>query len=273
MADSRKRKSVVAAAAVFVILEIAAIFMLSGSRSLQDIWINKASHRTLATLWRSGESVRNYFSLDKQNKALTTDNLILSARIRELGAEAGTPGKELADTVFGHFRYIPATIVKMSRNTQHNYIILDKGSADGIRPQSGIITSNGVVGVVHLVDEHYSYGITLMNPMLSVSARVGKAGPVATLGWDGHSSNGAVLRNLPLHHSIAKGDTVWTSGFSSVFPNDIPIGVADRVRMVDGSLNEADVKLFQDFGALRYVVITDNLDRDEISALEKEAVQ
>ena len=43
--------------------------------------------------------------------------------------------------------------------------------------------------------------------------------------------------------------------------------------MVDGSTIEVSVRLFQDFSALRYVIITENLDRDSIAALEKEATQ
>lgn len=78
------------------------------------------------------------------------------------------------------------------------------------------------------------------------------------------------MRNLPLHHEINPGDTVWTSGFSSVFPSDIPVGVTGKVRLIDGSTNEVSVRLFQDFSALRYVIITENLDREEIAAVEKE---
>ena len=62
-------------AAIFVLMEVAALLMLSGTRSLQDIWINRASHRTHAALWRSGENVRNYFTLDKQNKELVGEVL------------------------------------------------------------------------------------------------------------------------------------------------------------------------------------------------------
>ena len=69
------------------------------------------------------------------------------------------------------------------------------------------------------------------------------------------------MRGLPLHQQISPGDTVWTSGFSSVFPADIPVGTTGRIRQVDGSTNEVSVKLFQDFSALRYVIITENLDK------------
>ena len=259
-------------AAVFLILEIAAILMLTRTGTLQDIWISRASHRVHAMLWGTGEKLRNYFTLDEQNRDLAARNKELVQTVHYLGQKALSYEKgSVYDTVTANFHLIPATIVKVSRNTQHNYIVLNKGSEDGVKPQTGIVTTTGVVGVVNSVGRHFSYGLTLMNTKMSVSARIGQTGLVAPLEWDGKHSNGALMKNLPLHHEIAPGDTVWTSGYSNVFPPDIPIGTTGGIRQVDGSTNEVSIRLFQDFAALRYVIITENLDRGEITELEKEA--
>ncbi len=271
MAGERKSYAFAINAAVFLFLEIAAVILLGHSSSLQDIWINRASHRVHAAIWGGSEKVLNYFTLDRQNRSLAAENLELSSVVREFGQrDLSWRENHLYDSQIGRFKLTPATIVKASRNSQHNYIVLNKGSEDGVKPQTGIVTTNGVVGVVSSVGKHFSYGITLMNPRISVSARIGLTGLVAPLEWDGKRSDGAVMRNLPLHHEINPGDTVWTSGFSSVFPSDIPVGVTGKVRLIDGSTNEVSVRLFQDFSALRYVIITENLDREEIAAVEKE---
>ena len=271
MAGERKSYAFAINAAVFLLLEIAAVILLGHSSSLQDIWINRASHRVHAAIWGGSEKVLNYFTLDRQNRSLAAENLELSSVVREFGQrDLSWRENHLSDSQIGRFKLTPATIVKASRNSQHNYIVLNKGSEDGVKPQTGIVTTHGVVGVVSSVGKHFSYGITLMNPRISVSARIGLTGLVAPLEWDGKRSDGAVMRNLPLHHEINPGDTVWTSGFSSVFPSDIPVGVTGKVRLIDGSTNEVSVRLFQDFSALRYVIITENLDREEIAAVEKE---
>lgn len=270
----RKSYGQIWSAAVFLILEIAAILMLSNTGTLQDIWISRASHRVHALIWGTGEKVRNYFTLGEQNRALAAKNMELVKTIHVLGQRNLSYEKgHIYDTLTGNFRMTPATIVKLSRNSQHNYIILDKGSEDGIKPQTGIVTTNGVVGLINSVGKNFSYGITLMNARMSVSARIGMTGMVGPLEWDGKSTDGAIMRGLPLHHEIAPGDTVWTSGYSSMFPPDIPIGITGKNRMVDGSTNEVSVRLFQDFSALRYVIITENLDRGSIEAIEKEAVK
>ena len=270
MAQGRKTSSLLICAATFILMEVAALALLHGTSALQNIWINRASHRVMALLWGSGETLRSHFRLERLNEELQAENARLQERLlayerQETGRaeleRAGTPPKST-------YRYIPATVVKMSRNRTRNYIILDKGSEDGIRPQSAIISNRGVVGIVEAVDRHYSYGLTLMNPDMSVGARIVGTDVVASLSWDGIHSDGAVVRNIPPHYAIEPGDTVRTSGYSTIFPPGIPIGTTGQTRLVDGSTRQVDVTLFQDFATVRYVTVVDNLERAEIMAVE-----
>lgn len=257
-------------AAIFIGMEIAAVAMLKSSSDLQDVWLNRASHKVIGRLWSGGETVRNHFSLAKQNEALMEENFELRERIRdfELAQEASVEAN-LSASGDRRFVYIPATVVKMSRNSMHNYIILNKGSEDGVTTHSGIITGKGVVGIISAVDKHYSYGLTLMNTSVSVSSRIGRSGMVSPLVWDGVNTNRGMLKDIPLHYTIEPGDTVVTSGFSNIFPADIPVGITGETEIVYGSTSQTAVTLFQDFGALRYVTIVQNPARDEVSSLEK----
>lgn len=257
-------------AAIFIGMEIAAVAMLKSSSDLQDVWLNRASHKVIGRLWSGGETVRNHFSLAKQNDALMEENFELRERIRdfELAQEASVEAN-LSASGDRRFVYIPATVVKMSRNSMHNYIILNKGSEDGVTTHSGIITGKGVVGIISAVDKHYSYGLTLMNTSVSVSSRIGRSGMVSPLVWDGVNTNRGMLKDIPLHYTIEPGDTVVTSGFSNIFPADIPVGITGETEIVYGSTSQTAVTLFQDFGALRYVTIVQNPARDEVSSLEK----
>ena len=257
-------------AAIFIGMEIAAVAMLKSSSDLQDVWLNRASHKVIGRLWSGGETVRNHFSLARQNDALMEENFELRERIRdfELAREASVEAN-LSASGDRRFVYIPATVVKMSRNSMHNYIILNKGSEDGVTTHSGIITGKGVVGIISAVDKHYSYGLTLMNTSVSVSSRIGRSGMVSPLVWDGVNTNRGMLKDIPLHYTIEPGDTVVTSGFSNIFPADRPVGITGETEIVYGSTSQTAVTLFQDFGALRYVTIVQNPARDEVSSLEK----
>lgn len=263
-------------AAIFIILEVAAVAMLKSSSSLQDIWINRLSHRVISSVWGGSERVRDFFYMKEKNEVLSRENMEMALeldryrRALELDGQIARmeslPRKD-------KFKYLPANIAKMSRNSQHNYIIVDKGSEDGVVPQSGIITSHGVIGIINAVDKHYSYGLTFMNSKISVSSRVGREGSIAPLVWDGKHSNKAYMINLPLHFEANPGDTIYTSGFSAIFPPDIPLGTAGASKIVDGATNELEVTLFQDFSALRTVTIVTCRDRDEIEGLEISAAE
>ena len=271
MPRGQKTSSLFVCAATFILLEVAALALLHGSSTMQNIWLTRMSHRTMAFLWGSGETVRSQFQLDRLNRDLQAENARLQERLRayERRDVAQEELDRMAEREAASYRYTPATVVKMSRNRTRNYIILNKGSEDGIRPQSGIISDRGVVGIVEAVDRHYSYGLTLMNPEMIVGARLGRTDIVAPLSWDGRGTGRAIMLDLPPHYEIAPGDTVRTSGYSTIFPPGLPIGVTGSARLVDGSTLQVEVFLFQDFAALRYVTVVENLERTEILSLEE----
>ena len=260
--------------AVFIILEIASVLMLSRNNQIQRLWIARISHGFMARTWGASQSVSNYFSLKRQNDELALENDRLQKLVRgyELAAREADPASKpvLADN---GFNYIPATIIKSSTNTQHNYLIIDKGSEDGVTRNSGIITDKGVIGIVDAVSSHYSYAISFLNTELFISARLGNSGAVGPLAWDGTGSDRAILKEIPLQFKFAPGDTVYTSGYSTIFPPDIPIGVAGESKIISGATNEIKVDLFQNHKALKYVTIVSNTRAAEIEAIEKQEEQ
>lgn len=253
-------------AAIFILLEVAAIAMLRSSSTLQDIWLNRFSHRTLAAIWGWSDTVGEFFSLRERNDELARENFELRGELRLLKENGQHPVPPVCDT---RFKAIHAKVVRASTNSQHNYIIIDKGRVDGVKVHSGIITQKGVIGIVNAVGEHFSYGITLMNNKISVSSRVGREGMVVPLVWDGIHTDKAFLNNVPLTYAVNPGDTVWTSGLSSIFPGDIALGTASSIKTIGGAYSRVTVDLFQDFATMRYVTVTSSTIEDELRELEE----
>lgn len=274
MDRKRDTYSRLVAAAIFIILEIAAFAMMRSTRGVQDRWLCRASNRTAGLLWGASNDIAHYFSLKKENERLINENFRLHTRLEALAWE--DTQKEFEEECaelegFADFRFTTARVVKMSRNSQHNYIVLDKGREDGIVPNSGIISSDGVIGVVGAVGKRHCYGITLLNSGLSVSARLGENGPVGPLCWNGWDTGMANLGEIPLHISIPEGEIVYTSGFSAIYPPDMPLGMVVGTKKTDGTSQTATVRLFQDFKTLRNVIIVTNLAKEEINQLVEEA--
>lgn len=265
--------TILANTAVFIFLEIAALNMLSNSSSVQNFFITRNLQGLAGRFWGISESVSRYFSLPKENKELADDIFELNRKISKMTraleiAKLDSLARIDMELASDKFKFMPAAVVKNSLNKQHNYLIIGKGSDDGVRPQSGIITADGVVGIIDAVSRHYSYAISFLNSELSISARIGNDGAAGPMVWDGKHIDGARLREIPLQYKFDEGDTVYTSGYSSLFPPDIPLGVTGDTRIVNGATYEVKIKLFQDFSALRYVTIVTNSDIQEIEDLE-----
>ena len=267
MPKERKFFPRIITAAIFILMEIAALQMLSRNAELQRLWIARAAHGVMGTVWGGTQSVARYFTLRRTNEELVRENQELREELDKALAVVHAVHADSLGVAHGlvqGFIYIPAEVIKISRNKQHNYMILNKGYEDGIQEKSGIITHNGVIGIVDAVSAHHSYAFSFQNSDISISGRFGDDGATGLLVWDGVSAHGAILQEVPLQYKYEIGDTVYTSGHSLMFPPDIPLGVAGEAKVINGATNEIKVNLFQDFTAIRYVTVVHNTAFDEV---------
>lgn len=255
--------------AVFIVLEIAALQMVTHNAVLQRVWVARGAHVFMGKVWGASQNIRSYFSLSATNRELSEENFRLMQELEKTRGRLREARVEGLDTLRRPgFSMVAAEVVKVSRNKQHNYLILNRGFEDGVQEKSGIITPNGVVGIIDAVSEHHAFAFSFQNSDISISARLGDEGGSGLLVWDGIRSNGAVLKEIPLQYRFQKGDTVYTSGHSLLFPPDIPLGIAGEAKVVNGATNEIAVRLFQDFSAIRYVSVVHNDAFDEIEQFE-----
>ncbi len=256
-------------AVIFVLLEMAALNMLKSNGTIQGMWMSRGAQKIMEFVWGGTQNLSDYFSLKEQNDALAQENHELRLRIEQMESILPEDGiMNISDNISGNYRFISAKISKISNNSQHNYMIIGKGSEDGVTEGSGVITGKGAVGIVDAVSRHYAYARSFKNHEMNISARLGKDGAVGPLAWDGITGDGAILKEIPHHVEFSKGDTVYTSGYSSIFPPDIPLGEVGESKIVNGATYEIKVRLFEDFGALRYVTIVENMGKEEMKELE-----
>ena len=258
-------------AAIFIFLEIAALNMLRNNGPLQGTWMSQGVQKVMDFFWGGSQKIGDYFSLAEKNDALAQENFELRLKLQqmeELLPEESRMELAFPSSVSRNYFFIPAEISKISNNTQHNYMIIDKGYEDGVVEGAGVITGKGAVGIVDAVSRHHAYARSFKNHEMNISARLGKEGAVGPLSWDGISSDGAILKEIPHHVEFSQGDTVYTSGYSSIFPPDIPLGEVGEAKIVNGATYEIKIRLFEDFGALRYVTVVDNISKEEMKELE-----
>lgn len=268
---SRNRRILFTNAAVFIILEMASLVILGATNKMERFWLQSGFHNLSAHLWETTGYLRHYLNLNEENERLAAENLTL-LRMASTTKNAAADVQEAWKPVREHFMLQGANVVTMTSGSQHNYIIIDRGSLDGIRENDGLITSKGVLGVVKSVTRKYSYAISYANKDMVISATPGRQGLVGSLVWDGHSSKESMLKGMPVHYEVTVGDTVYTSGFSSVFPRGIPLGTVTEKKINNGSTASFRVSLFEDFGKIRHLFVVRNLERQEIEELKQTAI-
>lgn len=222
-------------------------------------------------------SFTSYFSLKSINEDLQHRNATLESELIALKNEISRLEEAVyADTMtvsepLTSVNFIIARVVNNSIAKPFNYITIDKGSLDGVRPEMGVADQNGIVGVVNVVGPHYSRIISLLNPKFRLSCKVKGSDVFGSLVWDGKNPDEALLEELPKHTVFQKGDTIITSGYSAVFPEGLPVGtVISNDKDADDNFFTLRIRLLTDFSQLSTVRLIDNPMLEEIQTIEKD---
>jgi rod shape-determining protein MreC len=230
-------------------------------------------------VYQVSNSVESYMNLKTINSDLMRRIAVLEQEIRDSKKEVET----LSELVFSMdvheyerayssgFSFIPAQVVNNQiTRIGNNYITLNKGTLAGVREDMGVLSPNGIVGVVINVSPHFSKVISILNPKYQPSCKIKKTDYSGTLSWDGKDSRYISLKELPQHALFNIGDTIVTSGFSTVFPEGVPVGtVEDTFKKKGEDYNSLKVKLFTNFSALSEVLVVVNAQKEERLNIEK----
>lgn len=262
---------------LFVVYLIAGFVLLFSGNPFQHHVYLTSANRISSGLYSTANSVSSYFFLKEINEDLQRRNSDLELEIYRLNdvirhyREQAYADTMSVDSALSRYHFVIAHVINNSINRAHNYITIDKGSLDGIMPEMGVMDQNGIVGIVNVVSDHTARLISVLNPYLRLSCKVKGHAQVGSLVWDGKDPSEAMLEELPKHSEFTPGDTIVTSGYSSVFPEGVPVGtVMSSTRDIEDNFYTLRVKLFTDFSTLSTVrVIRDNM-REELSAVEKE---
>ncbi len=258
--------------AVYVVLSI--MLLVGGDPYHRHIYLTSAN-RVTASVYDFSNNATGYFNLrernadlNRRNAELQSELLVLRERIQLMAEQQCTDTMPL-DSGMMPFRFVVANVINNSIARPFNYLTLNKGERDGVRPEMGVIDASGVVGIVSVVGPHSSRVISLLNPHFRLSCKLKRSDSFGSLVWDGRDPEVALLEELPRHTVYSPGDTVVTSGYSAVFPPGLPVGI-----VLDDDYNDHEnfftlkVKLLSDFTSLNNVQIVVSDISAELKSLE-----
>lgn len=257
---------------LFVVLEvIALIFIFQGKNHQRNAFISSANSLTGNT-YSTIQNFKDYSSLKEVNLDLAKENAYLRSLIPSSLHSIENNYLIQNDSIYQQkFIYKVAKVIQNSTLKKNNFITLNVGLNDGIKPEMGVITNQGVVGFVANVSENYSTVISFLNTKTTISAKIKSNNATGTLSWEGKDITKAILNDVPLSTQIEIGDTIITSGFSAFYPSGIMLGIIESSLIsTNQQMREIHVNLFEKYNALSYVYVVENIDKLELEKLEAE---
>lgn len=254
---------------LFILLEVLSFVLLFHYNSYQgSVWFSSAN-AVSGKVFEWNASVTQYFSLVDVNKTLTERNIYLERQVEQLTEQLEKAGRDSTEiermqtSVLKDCNTIPAKVVSCSLNKLNNFITIDKGYADGVRKDMGVVCGTGVVGIVYLVSEYYSVLIPVLSSVSNISCTIRSRGYFGYLHWKGGSPEEAYIDDIPRHARFKLGDVIVTSGYSSVFPPGIVVGKIKHVyNSANGLSYRLKITLSTDFGRLRDVCVINDKEMD-----------
>ncbi|GGW34354.1 rod shape-determining protein MreC [Arenibacter certesii] len=250
---------------LYVLLMIIALTFTIRAQSYHHSKFFNSANWLTGNLYESTNSVSTFFSLGIENKKLVEEN----KRLRHQLFNQKKDPAVLLDSTKINYEVLSGQVIKNSYSLPRNYITLDKGSSDGLEIDMGVITADGILGIVEHTSKNFSLVQSILNVKSRINAKIKNTNHYGSLTWDTEDYRTAQLNDIERLVPLSIGDTIVTGASSSIFPENIPIGVIENFEITTAqSSYHIDVRLFNDMTTVKNVYIIKNTQRKEIIELE-----
>ena len=249
---------------IFLILEVVAFILICTSNEYQRSAVWSSANRVVAGVEEMKTNIVGYFRLHTENEVLMAENARLKEELMLLGNQVEEQTERDSSYLYSHldWEYIPAKVVGITTNKQHNYLTINKGLRDSIEVDMGVVGADGVVGIVSAVGEKYSLVVPIIHTKISISSRLKSNNQIGGTSWDGRDYRFVNLTEMARHVVVNKGDTVVTSGLTEVFPEGLIVGEVCETTLGQGdNYHQTKVKLSTDYKAIKYVQVLCNKNK------------
>lgn len=252
---------------LFILFFAVSFILIINNNSFQRASALNSSNEIIGRAYEKIDYFKAYIDLNETNLTLAHENAALRALLKSSNYDNEVTSRTIRDTSLQpRYSYIEARVINNSVNQKNNYLTVNRGSRHGIKKGMGVISSNGVVGIVLNVSPNFATIQSLLHSDTKISASLSKSEAFGSLVWGQNAIDPqyAVLKDIPNHVEVAKGEQVVTSGYS-LFPSGVIIGQVEETGILSGSsFLDIKIKLNNDFSTLRYVyIVTDKLSEEK----------
>lgn len=255
---------------VFLLLLGLSLFFTIQSHSYHKSKFINSSNVIAGTVYKTANNVSQYFNLIKENKALLEENRMLKTIVHNLDVDTMTSDLQDSLKLNANYKFRTASVYKNSYSQSTNYLTINKGKKDSIKVDYGVITSQGIVGIIENTSQNFSSVLSILNTRSRINAQLKKTNHIGSLVWNTESPEFAQLIDISKFAPVAIGDTIITGGQSTIFPKGILIGTVNSYKIDSGGDSYiVNVKLFNDMTNIGHVYVIENLQAAEIKSLQK----
>jgi len=271
------------------------VFLLLLNISFSLIFNSSFFHKSKVIVFFNGianmtkENINNfnsYFELKKLNTQLVEENLYLRNML-----ENASDNYTLDSLSKATFKYKNARVISNNLSSLKNQLVLDKGTRNGIDKEMGVISQNGIVGIITNSSLNYSSVMSVLNLNSKINAKIKRSSHFGTLEWNGVSTRHLILNDIAETADIRVGDSIITGGMSLIFPEGINVGVVskiinqnkfrdtlnklkienNKVKYSDftGNYLNIEVRLHTEMSTINNVYVIKSLNREEFKTINK----
>lgn len=257
---------------LYLFLLVISITLTIRSHSYHQSKFLNSSNSISGGIYKTSNNITTYFNLEKENQKLVQENMRLRSVLfnREYEKEIPIDATKFDSTVLT-YEIITARIIKNSYSNLDNYITINKGSNDGVIQDMGVITSNGILGIVENTSKNFAIVQSILNRKSNLNAKIKNTNNFGSLVWNTKDHHTVQLIDIPRRIPVKVGDTILTGAASSIFPENIPIGTIKGWNLdVSKSSYSIDITLFNDMSNIKNIYLIYNKNRVEIELLESQ---
>jgi rod shape-determining protein MreC len=258
---------------LFLALLVASFTMLSSRSAHHRARAISSSNAVAGTIYGWRKDVTDYAGLKEVNRRLAQENVDWRNRHMSAYSPVEALYVRINDSIHRQqYSYLPAKVVNSTWHKPRNFLTLDKGSADGLHDDMGVIGPDGIVGVVREVSRHFSSVISVLSPDIKTSVQMRRTGHFGLLYWnrDDHGPMTASVIDIAKHARVQVGDTVETRGSDGIFPAGVPVGVVELVESHPGKPDQTiTIRLTEDMTRSGFVYVVKDLQRAERDSLQQ----
>ena len=256
----------------FIFLQALALVLIFSRNSIQQSFL--AAQTSAFNAWVSGyiDEGTSYLKLKQVNEELVAQNKLLMQQVYGKSTAKPPLFRKVQDTIGGGqiYTFVDGNVVYNTIIRRDNYFTIDRGRRDGVMPKMGVISPNGIAGIVINTTNSYALVQSVLSVnKIKINASLKKNGYFGTLTWKGDDTRIMHLSDIPKYVPLQVGDTIITDGKSAIFPQGVMIGKVAGYQ-VDSKTGfwDISVELNEKMGQLNKVYVVKNLRKSQVKKIE-----